>query len=1422
MTALLLSLFGGFQLAWYGQPLNTFESNKVRALLAYLAVEANRPHERTKLGGLLWPDHPEEAARTNLRHVLRQLRLALPDAADAAPFLLTDFQRIQFNPVYTVAVDVNQFVNRVVQSERCRHRQVETCPACLERYRQAADLYTGEFLAGLSFSGSDLFEEWAVMQREQLHRQALDLFFTLATHHEAQGEFVSAEHYTRRQLALEPWREEGHRQLMRLLARSGQRSAALAQFALCRKLLADELSVEPDAETVTLYEQIRSGKLDRERGKQENRETKRAQEEGADHSIQTLQDWGEAPATPYLYGRQAESDQIKRWLLDERCRVVVVLGMGGMGKTTIVTSVARALAGDFAFIFWRSLLNAPPLAEFLRGALQFLSRQQLTTLPDSLNEQLALLVAYLGQQRCLIVLDNAESILAPDQPGQYRPGYEAYGQLIERVAQGTHQSALLLTSRERPRGVDRLEEDLPVVRTLQLAGLSEEAGQAILRLRGVRGDEAAAASLVQRYSGNPLALRLVSRTIQDLFDGDLTAFLGEDAPVFDDIRTVLHQQFHRLTALEREILIWLAVEREGTPVASLRQQVLSAPTQRELLEALKGLQRRSLLEKTEAGFTLQNVVAEYVTDSLVEQACREVTGGALHLLRQHSLLKAQAQDTIRQSQERLILAPVARHLLKQIGPERLSDHLRALLDRLRATEAGMPSYAAGNLLNLLLHLQVDVTGYDFSGLSVWQAYLCDAVLPAVNFTGANLAQTVFYENFGQVEAVAFSPNGQYLAATPGDGGIHLWRIADRVRLGVLYGHSGLIWSLAFSPDGQWLVSAGVDREVCLWDVRDLAQGGHLVRKLSGHEDIVRAVAFAPDGQTIASVSDCTIRLWDRQSGQLRHTLRGSEQQQWGCVTFSPDGTLLATGSMEHHLWLWDVQTGAPLHALHGHTNWVRSLAFHPNGRVLASTSNDSTVRLWQLAAIRNTSTFDVAGDVDVCQALPGDQHRAYRVLYSPDGTLLAIAGHRSDIRLWAPDAANGPTLQGALVGHSDPILGLAFHPSGKMLASSSMDQTVRLWDVASGQSYATLQGYSNWLVEVAFSPDGRTLASSGSNGTVQLWTVSNHTSPHNRAKQTPQSPSFPGEPKPGMKLQLGHTLRAPKQTIHSVDFSPDGTLLASGSNTGAVQIWNPSTGQRLKGLEDHTDFVRAVQFSPDGQQLLSGGSDTVVRLWDVQYGTVVQRFPRTTWTRAIAVHPNGNLLATGGDDRLIYLWVRTGDGTFAPREPVTGHAGAIFGIAFNPDGTCLATASGDRTIRLWQLLSPHTAGEPMIPDLECVTVLHGHTSWVRTLCFTPDGRQLVSGGDDRAVRVWDVASGQCRYTLTRHTNSVQGVAIHPEGQWLVTCALDATINVWQLADGAHLQSYRHPGPYPGMKITRVSGINPTQKAALKALGAVEE
>ena len=257
MARLVLSLLGPFQATLDGEPLVGFRSDKVRALLAYLAVEADRPHSRDKLAGLLWSEWPDQDARNNLRYALSNLRLVIGDRTHAddceatLPVLLISRQTIQFSGTSDSWVDVTALTTLL-----------ETSTPTIQELEEAVALYRGEFLEGFFIADSVPFEEWVLIKREQFRRQLLTVLCRLATTHERRGEYGRALPYAYRQIELEPWQEQAHRQLIRLLALNGQRGAALAQYEVCQRALTEELGVEPAQETTRLYEQIRDGTLD--------------------------------------------------------------------------------------------------------------------------------------------------------------------------------------------------------------------------------------------------------------------------------------------------------------------------------------------------------------------------------------------------------------------------------------------------------------------------------------------------------------------------------------------------------------------------------------------------------------------------------------------------------------------------------------------------------------------------------------------------------------------------------------------------------------------------------------------------------------------------------------------------------------------------------------------------------------------------------------------------------------------------------------------------------------------------------------------------------------------------------------------------------------------------------------------------------
>jgi transcriptional regulator with XRE-family HTH domain len=452
------------------------------------------------------------------------------------------------------------------------------------------------------------------------------------------------------------------------------------------------------------------------------------------------QDWGEAPAVPVLQGRTQELTTLAHWVREERCRVVQVLGMGGIGKTALAVRLARDMADEFAAVCWRSLRNAPPPEEWLAGAIGFLSAGQ-ALVPEGFAARLAMLLELLRGQRALLVLDNLETVLEAGAPeARYRAGYEGYGEVLARLSESEHLCCLLLTSREQPLAVEQ-----PAVCALRPGGLAMAEVRPLLAGHSLAGDEAAWQALVRRYGGNPLALKVVGETIDAVFGGDIAAFLAQEVAVVGGVRALLEQQATRLSALQRAVVGWLAVEREPVDFAMLAADLGVARAA--LMEAVEGLRRRSVLEEGVRGsFTLQPVVLEYATERLVADTGRGVLAGEPGLLVIHTLVKATAKDYVRRSQERLIALPLLEHLRGTGDNAAVERLLLDLLERWRGLPPDQQGYGPGNVVNLLRLLRGDLRGLDLSGLSIRQAYLAGVDAQNASLAGAQLAESVLSES----------------------------------------------------------------------------------------------------------------------------------------------------------------------------------------------------------------------------------------------------------------------------------------------------------------------------------------------------------------------------------------------------------------------------------------------------------------------------------------------------------------------------------------------------------------------------------------------------------------------------------------------------------------------------------------------------
>ncbi|HBB30440.1 MAG TPA: hypothetical protein DDZ80_22525 [Cyanobacteria bacterium UBA8803] len=1111
------------------------------------------------------------------------------------------------------------------------------------------------------------------------------------------------------------------------------------------------------------------------------------QESSCRLAITSQQDWGEAIDVSIFYGRNQELALLEQWLLHDRCRLVAILGMGGMGKTALSIKLAEQVQHKFEFLLWRSLSSAPPFDELATELVQFLSNQQELQLPETLEGKTARLLHYLRSSPCLLILDNFESVLqGGSQTGQYRKDYEGYGHLLKSVGEVRHQSCVILTSREKPKEIGILEGVTSPVRSLQLEGLTPIEGQPIFTDKGCfSSDRQDWHEIFEHYAGNPLALKMVASGVQELFDGDveeLLPYLRQGKAGFADINELLERQFHRLSEAEQQVMNWLAVNREPVSLPELETDVVSEAITKQLLGALRSLTQRSLVECSEKRWSLQPVIMEYVTTRLVTAIFEDIIDQRQEFLRDYALIKAQSKDYIRQTQIRLILQPVIDRLLLSLGSyNKIQQQLKAIISQLRAEAPLQPGYVGGNILNLLVQMQIDLSGYDFSYLTICQAYLQDANLYDVNFAHCHFSQSVFTQSFGGVLAIAFSPDGQLFATGNANCEIHLWRVSDRQRLLTLQGHSGWVRKVAFNPDGQTLASASEDGTIKLWNLPD----GEYQSTLCKYTDTLYGVTFSPDGQLLANGSnDCKIRIWSAVNSDCLQVLEGHTGGIL-CVHFSPDGKYLASSGFDNTIRIWDLQTAECLQTITAHNNWVGSVQFSPDGEQLLSASCDRTIRIWRFS------------DGKCLGVLKGHTQWVWKAFWSPDGRRVASCSEDQTIRIWDVQTC---TCLHTLQGHSSRVWGICFSPDGQTLASCSEDQTIRLWQVSNGQCVANIQGYTNWVKTVAFSPNSQAIAKRCCDSEAVLKERAQIATGHkDRTLRIWDASS-------GKCLR---ELKAHNKGLPAIAFHPNGEIIASSSEDTTIKIWNLSDGKCIHALKEHTNEVWSLNFSPDGRTLASSSFDQIIKLWDVGTGECLQTLEgHCDRVGVVRFNPQGTLLASGSEDYTIKLWdIRHGQCIKTLKE----HTARVGAIAFNPDGQLLASASSDRTLKIWDV----TAGK-------CIRTLEGHTGWVMSVAFYPDGQKIASGSCDQTIKIWDIFEGICLNTLKGHTNWIWTVALSPDGLTLASASEDETIKIWSTQTETCLATLRARRPYEGMRVAGATGLTPAQKAMLTILGAVEE
>ncbi len=556
-----------------------------------------------------------------------------------------------------------------------------------------------------------------------------------------------------------------------------------------------------------------------------------------------------------------------------------------------------------------------------------------------------------------------------------------------------------------------------------------------------------------------------------------------------------------------------------------------------------------------------------------------------------------------------------------------------------------------------------------------------------------------------VKDLKFSADGSVLATSGGDGAIKLWNPSTGALMQTFAGPYGDVWGLSFSADGKLVAGLWWDAEAKrstarIWEL-STEREVRIIDGLEGPTQLAATdAALSPDGRWIAVAisSQPLARIYEIGTGRLLHNLAGGQVFQINDISWSPDGTRLATVGQDLAVRIWDPASGTLIRSLYGHTAAVVAAAWSPDASRLVTAGVDGIARLWEIVPDRGRLVLNLAGHGVALKA----------VAFSPDGSRILTADEIGTAKIWDVGLSGDAEWMNLPIDGSW-FDGVAYTPDGKRVLGSVPGGKVTMWDSQTGQEILTFAGHDAVpgfaavpaVATIAVSPDGQLVATGGRDSLVRVWRAAT------------------GE--------LLYTFRghagARSGWLEGVQFSPDGRLLATASQDGTSRILVASSGRELRSLH-HGGPVLSIQFSPDGHSLITGSADGLVRVWNPADGSEIRAIRVGSEVHAVAVDSGGNRLAAATKASTASVWdLRTGKRI----ATYLGHSSPLWGVAFSPDGSRVATASEDGEIRLWN------------PDSGVTTiVLPGHSAPVRTLAFSPDGSRLASIGGDGKLRVWAI------------------------------------------------------------------------------------
>lgn len=1416
MGHLSLSFFGSFRASLDGAASIHFSTRSSRALLVYLAMHPGQPFTREHLAALFWPDASKEQAQTSLRQTLYRLRQGLGQAGATDDYLIADTTTIRFNADSDYRLDVQEFSQILAQCSAHAHPRLEECSACMVYMQSAVELYATGFLTGFSLPDAPAFEEWQFFTQERLHSQIVATLDTLALYHQRRRKYSVAVGFFQRILSLEPWREESHIALIRCYLLDGKRHLALAQYETLVHTLAAELDTTPSPEAQALYAQLRSGPI----------QPKPAQPHVNPYLGLKAFDEGQAA---YFFGRE---EIVARLIeqIDQR-PLILLVGVSGSGKSSLLHAGVLPALADATHKNRRVVVLRPgedpfvELAEALRPLLPsdagISMSERLRTDTAALSHLLKeTLFADNDQNTSLVILiDQFEEVLARHQQDETRLRF--LDLLVETAAAAVapNRVSFLIALRAdflgqalaHGRFATLIQENV-----LALGAMSpEEMARAVEmpgQMQGVFFESGLVDRLIQDVGDDPGRLPLLQFCLTLLWQKQKDGWIGHAAYAeIEELSGALNHYadgvLARLSpeeqALARRILLRLVhVQEDVEPSRRLGLRSEFSSEEWAVVQMLTSA-RLLVLNRTSSGAEC----VEMVHETLIRNWAR--LGEWLHadrafyywreglraglrlweksgrdsaaLLRGGLLAEAEIRSADRWSE----LSPAeADFIADSLTLRHKEREERSRQEEQERERAEVLAVALESRTQALREAQRATALAQSHGL-VSAAQL--ALFQRETDKALRLAQAALAQEETAPEAELMLADAAYAPGT--------------VRH--LLGHSSPVLGVAFYPDGCRAVSAAANGTLILWNLDTGAQ----VARRESKAGALHAVQVSPDGgRLLVAAEDGSIILWDGENGEEVRRWQGHSGPA-RAVCFHPDGRRALSVGSDKEVILWEVETGRALVHLAGHQQPVYSVAINPDGERAVSGDAQGTVIHWELASGRLLQRF--SGYLErgrESNPLESHYEAIWGIAFRPDGQAALSVSQDQTALLW--DLTDGKLLR-RYTTFKAGLFGVAFHPNGRSALVGRLDSKLSLLDLESGESLDFL-GHGGRVHALALRPDGRRALSGAADGTVRLWDICNGAELRrldyrggryrvaaalgiNGNESVGAIAAFTGEillwdvaSGETIRTLRGHT----EMAMAGLAFLPDNRLLSASGDVFApvddfsLRLWDVESGAELRRFVGHTDKIWDMALSPDGSFAVTASHDGTLRRWDLHTGAsriLADVFPQAALS--LAISPDGHFVLLGlgkGQSNEPEYSLRLLDSTTGEeRYRLPGHTEAIYNVAFSPDGKLALSGGQDRRLLLWNVASG-----------SLVASLTGSSEIPSRLVFSPDGRLMCQGTTTGKILLWDIKRRTLIRQLTGHQGIISDVHFSADGRRIYSACDDGTVREWRVdRDKGTLQTW---------------------------------